>query len=166
MATPINYFLYSVFDDNGNAQSGATITKSSLTTVTGGALSTGLVTIVQANENVVAQYDPEANGEAIITTSVAKSGLTFTTLNASQQTRTFLAKQVLTASGVDLIVPETGVNMRQMVALIGSVCAAVLSGAGTGTIVIKAVNDSGTTRVTATTDAAGNRSAISLNIPT
>jgi hypothetical protein len=70
----------------------------------------------------------------------------------------------LAAAGLDSITVETGLNGRQALAEILAACAGVLSGAGTGTITIK--NPAGaTTRITATTDSSGNRSAIALNPP-
>jgi hypothetical protein len=70
----------------------------------------------------------------------------------------------LAAAGLDGITIESGVNMRQALSPILAACAGVLSGAGTGTVVIK--NPAGnTTRITATTDASGDRSAVTLNLP-
>jgi hypothetical protein len=71
----------------------------------------------------------------------------------------------LAAAGLDAIAVETGVNARQALSPILAASAGVLLGSGTGTIVIKGGNTA-VTRVTATVDNAGNRTAISLNIPT
>lgn len=71
----------------------------------------------------------------------------------------------LAADGVDLVVVETGVNLRQAMSPVLAASAGVLSGADTGTIVIKGGNVA-TTRITATTDRYGNRSAVTLAIPT
>lgn len=71
----------------------------------------------------------------------------------------------LSSAGLDSIVIETGVNARQALSPILAAAAGVLSGAGTGTIVIKAGANSGTTRVTATTDSSGNRSSVTLSLP-
>jgi len=54
---------------------------------------------------------------------------------------------------------------KQLLALIASACAGLLSGAGTGTVIIKAINDGTTTRITATVDSLGNRLNITLNPP-
>lgn len=70
----------------------------------------------------------------------------------------------LASDGLDSVVIETGVNARQAVSAILASAAGVLSGADTGTVVIKGGNVA-TTRITATTDADGNRSAITLNLP-
>ncbi len=71
----------------------------------------------------------------------------------------------LAAAGLDAIVVETGVNARQALSPILAACAGVLSGATTGTVVVKGGNVA-TTRVTATTDINGNRTSVTLNLPT
>ena len=71
----------------------------------------------------------------------------------------------LASDGFDSITVETGVNARQALSPILAASAGVLSGAGTGTIVIKG-GSVATTRITATTDSAGNRTAITLALPT
>jgi hypothetical protein len=71
---------------------------------------------------------------------------------------------VLSAAGLDGISVETGVNVRQALAPILAATAGVVVGAGSGTIQIKGGN-SATTRITATTDSAGNRSAVTLTLP-
>ena len=58
---------------------------------------------------------------------------------------------------------ETGVTPRQAERYQSAVLAGVVTGAGTGTEVFKAINNSGTTRVTVTDDVSGNRSAVSLS---
>ena len=70
----------------------------------------------------------------------------------------------LAASGLDAIQVESGVNARQALSPILAACAGVVAGAGTGVIVIKGGNSS-TTRITATTDNAGNRSSVTLTLP-
>lgn len=71
---------------------------------------------------------------------------------------------ILASAGLDSIVIETGVNARQALSPILAASAGVLLGAGTGMIVVKGGNVT-TTRITATTDNAGNRTAITLAIP-
>jgi hypothetical protein len=71
---------------------------------------------------------------------------------------------VLSPSGLDSIQVESGVNARQALSPILAASAGVLLGAGTGTIVIKGGNVA-VTRITATTDSAGNRSAVTLSLP-
>lgn len=71
----------------------------------------------------------------------------------------------LAAAGLDAIVIETGMNARQAMSIITSALAGILSGAATTTIVIKAAQEGTTTRVIATVDSDGNRSAVTLNLP-
>ena len=71
----------------------------------------------------------------------------------------------LAAAGLDSITIETGVNARQAVSAIAAACTGVASGLATTTAVYKAAANSGTTRITATVDADGNRSAVTLNLP-
>ena len=83
---------------------------------------------------------------------------------ASEEINT-LAGYKLASDGLDSIVVEVGVNARQALSPILAASAGVLSGAGTGTIVIKGGNVA-TTRITASTDADGNRTAVTLSLPT
>lgn len=86
-------------------------------------------------------------------------GLTNTTISTSQAV-------VLASAGLDSVVIESGVNARQAIAIIASALAGVLAGAGTTTITIAAINNSGTNRITATVDTTnGNRTAIVLSLP-
>lgn len=71
----------------------------------------------------------------------------------------------LASDGLDAVVVETGVNARQALSPILAAAAGALSGAGTGTITIKGGNVA-TTRIVASTDSSGNRTAVTLNIPT
>lgn len=71
---------------------------------------------------------------------------------------------VLQPSGVDAIQVETGVNLRQSMSPVLAAAAGVLSGADSGSIVIKGGNVA-TTRITATGDAYGNRTNVVLNLP-
>lgn len=75
------------------------------------------------------------------------------------------APVVLSSAGFDNIVVETGINARQALSPILAAAAGVVSGAGTGTVVLKGGNVT-TTRITATTDSDGNRSSVTLAIPT
>ncbi|MDB5350783.1 MAG: hypothetical protein JWN86_2030 [Planctomycetota bacterium] len=70
----------------------------------------------------------------------------------------------LASSGLDAIQVEPGINARQALAPILAATAGVLSGAGTGTITVKG-GSVATTRIMATTDLVGNRSAVVLNLP-
>lgn len=71
----------------------------------------------------------------------------------------------LASDGVDAIIEETGMNMRQAIAVIAAAAAGKLSGAATTTITIKAAHEGLTSRVVATVDADGNRSAVTLTLP-
>ena len=70
----------------------------------------------------------------------------------------------LAASGLDAVPIEVGINARQALAPILAASAGVVAGAGTGVVVIKGGNTS-VTRITATTDNAGNRSSVALTLP-
>ncbi len=71
---------------------------------------------------------------------------------------------MLAASGLDAVPVEGGVNARQALSPILAASAGVVAGAGTGVIVIKGGNSS-VTRITASTDNAGNRSSVTLTLP-
>ena len=71
---------------------------------------------------------------------------------------------VLAAAGLDAIPVEAGINVRQALSPILAAAAGVLSGAGTGTVVIKAPGTT-TTRINAAVDVAGNRTATTLTLP-
>jgi hypothetical protein len=75
-----------------------------------------------------------------------------------------LGQVVLSPAGLEAIQVENGVNARQALSPILAASAGVLVGAGTGTIVVKGGNVA-TTRITATTDNAGNRTAVTLTLP-
>jgi hypothetical protein len=86
-----------------------------------------------------------------------ESSRLLTAINGSGQ-------MVLSPNGIDAIQVETGVNARQALSPILAASAGVLVGAGTGTVVIKGGNTA-VTRITATTDNAGNRTAVNLTLP-
>lgn len=60
---------------------------------------------------------------------------------------------------------EPGINLVQAIAVIGSALGGILSGSTGSQIVIKALGDEDTTRITATVDGKGNRESITLNLP-
>lgn len=83
----------------------------------------------------------------------------------SAMTLTSGERDAIAAALLDLAAGiETGVTPRQAIRAIAAICAGIVSGAGTGTEVFKAVGAAagGTTRATVTVDASGNRSAVSL----
>jgi hypothetical protein len=70
----------------------------------------------------------------------------------------------LASDGLDSVVVESGVNARQAISVIAASAAGVLSGAATTAVAVKGAN-SATTRIAATVDADGNRSAVTLTLP-
>jgi hypothetical protein len=72
---------------------------------------------------------------------------------------------VLAANGLDQVIIETGINARQAMSANLAVSAGKISGAGTGTITVKGAGVS-VTRLTVSGDSAGNRTAVTLNLPT
>ena len=65
----------------------------------------------------------------------------------------------LNANGLDLVMVETGVNLRQAVSPILAATAEVISRPSTGQITIKAGNNS-STKIVATRDKIGNRTTV------
>jgi hypothetical protein len=74
------------------------------------------------------------------------------------------AGYALAAAGLDSITVEPGINARQALSPILAASAGVVTGAGTGTIVIQGANGS-TSRIVSTTDNAGNRLSVVLALP-
>jgi hypothetical protein len=70
----------------------------------------------------------------------------------------------LGSAGLDAIQVENGINARQALSPILAASAGLVSGAGSGTIMITGGNTS-VTRILATTDKLGNRSAVTLTLP-
>ena len=75
------------------------------------------------------------------------------------------AGYALAATGLDAVAVESGVNFRQAQSVILAASSGVLSGAATNTVTVKAGNNAGTSRITATVDASGNRTGVTLNLP-
>ena len=71
---------------------------------------------------------------------------------------------ILASSGFDAIQIESGVNARQALSPVLAASAGILLGAGTGTVSIKGGNVA-VTRILASTDNAGNRTAVTLVLP-
>ncbi len=92
--------------------------------------------------------------------------LVVTNLNATVSSRSTYAGGTvqLAANGLDLI-PCESLNARQALVEILAANCGVLSGAGTGPIVIKGAGTV-TTRITATVDTYGNRSIVTMSPPT
>lgn len=91
------------------------------------------------------------------TGSIASGGITSTSLAASATNA--IADGILDRSaGI-----ETSYTLRQSLRLILSACAAKISGAGTGTVTIRDIGDT-KDRIVATTTAAGNRTAVTIDV--
>lgn len=74
----------------------------------------------------------------------------------------------LAPNGLDAVVVEQGINMRQAISPILAAAGGLISGAVLGqssNVVIKGGNTN-TTRIAGTTDAAGNRTSVTLTLPT
>lgn len=97
------------------------------------------------------------------TTTVNLSGTTISTSQAVASV-TDKAGFSLSSSGVDLVLVEAGVNLRQFCSIAGAALAGVVSGAGTGSLVFKSIGGS-TTRIAADTDTNGNRTTVALTLP-
>jgi hypothetical protein len=71
----------------------------------------------------------------------------------------------LAPAGLDAVAVESGLNARQSLSVCTAAAAGVLAGAGTTTVTIAAAGTPGTNRITATVDAQGDRTAVTLNPP-
>ncbi len=89
---------------------------------------------------------------------------TFPTTVASPTNITAASGVSLASAGLDAIVIETGINARQAISIIAAANAGLASGNDTNSPVFKGINTN-TTRITATTTAAGNRTAVTLSPP-
>lgn len=118
----------------------------------------------------------ETNGHQV--TITGKSA----TANCYVVRQTFVTESSLASSGLDAVLIESGIsataslvddaasqltsiNARQAMALWTSALAGILSGATGTTVTIKAGGKT-TSRIVATVDADGNRSALTLTVPT
>ena len=71
----------------------------------------------------------------------------------------------LSASGVDLVTIEPGLNLRQAMTLCTAAAAGEIAGSETDTVVIQGAGTN-TTRISALVDGAGNRVIVTLTLPT
>lgn len=101
-----------------------------------------LVTATGAKDLVIALY-PEELGDY----RVEKTGI------------------VLDATALEAIDVADGINAREALNLILAALAGEVSGAGTNTITIKDAGDDLTTRIVAAVDGQGNRTAVTLTLP-
>jgi hypothetical protein len=130
--------------------------------------------------DALAAYDPPTNAEMEARTLVAADYATATALATVDTVVDSILDDTgtagvvvasgsktgysLAAAGLDAIVVETGLNARQALAVNAAALAGVLSGAATTTVTVKGAGVA-TTRITATVDADGNRSAVTLALP-
>ena len=70
----------------------------------------------------------------------------------------------LSPAGLDRVAIEPGIDARQALSAILAQAAGLISGASTGTLVIKGAQ-TGATRIVESVDGAGNRSSVTLNLP-
>jgi hypothetical protein len=126
-------------------------------------------------------YDSEANGDAIGQVDLLGGGNPanlqldpcdrYLDVAATRESSRLISavnangQVALAPGGLDAIPIEKGVNARQALSPILAASAGVLLGAGTGTVVIKGGNTT-ITRITASTDHAGDRTAVTLALPT
>jgi len=99
-----------------------------------------------------------------VSTSSAQLGVN--AVNIAGQAATLDANNLLKVDVEDVngsATIESGINLLEALRYVAAALAGQLSGAATTTITIKAINNSGTTRITATVDANGDRSAITLS---
>lgn len=71
----------------------------------------------------------------------------------------------LAATGLDAVVVDDTINARQALAVILAADAGLVAGAGTGTVVVKAARSATTQRLSASCDAQGNRTAVTITPP-
>lgn len=105
-------------------------------------------------EQTQASHNNEGTFGALVDARISTRSTFNPTLNAVH----------LSASGLDQVAIEQSVNARQALSAILAANAGVLSGAGTGSIIIRGANVP-TTRIMATTDDVGNRQVVTLNLP-
>lgn len=82
-----------------------------------------------------------------------------------QQTDTTFMSFTSINPGVEQVEIEDGLNMKQALSVIASVLGGLISGSGTNTITIKAINNPSVTRLVATVSNNGDRTSITLNLP-
>lgn len=68
------------------------------------------------------------------------------------------------ASGIFQFSVENNINFGQLARALGALSAGLATGGGTTPIAFHAINNSGTTRLTAVVDASGNRTSMTLNL--
>jgi hypothetical protein len=122
-------------------------------------------TISASGGIMVASYAPGQDPASLLLASPANKLATDGSGRVTSGTVADKSGYVLAAGGLDSIAVESGINSRQALSLILAASAGTITGAGTGTILIRGANTT-TTRITANTDNAGNRSSVTLSLPT
>ena len=130
-----------------------------------------------AGEGVVWQEVADTERVSDLTDEVIGTGAGLTALgdtrlanlDAAVSGRAVAGEAAAAVAGLSTFAPatdevETGITWAEWAKALGAVLAGVASGGGTTTVVFKALGNAGTTRVTATVDANGNRSAVTLNL--
>lgn len=131
------------------------------------AIRSGLSTFAAGgNVNVVSMAANVLTASALATDAVAEiqSGLATPTNISVVGSVTTKTGFKLASDGLDAIVVESGMNFRQAQSVIVAAASGVISGQEDFAPVIKGAGV-GTTRITATTDADGNRIDVTLNLP-
>ncbi len=154
--------------DTATFATGTTIPRCTLVDTT--TTNTDMLTAAQVNaecDTALADYDGPTHAE-MTTEHAALDVDILTRLPTSSYTAPDNTKTgfKLASDGLDSITVESGMNFRQAQSVIACAAAGVLAGAATTTITIAAANDALTNRITATVDADGNRSAVTLTLPT
>ncbi len=125
----------------------------------------GAVASVTAGVTVTTNSDK--TGYALSGTQVFDNTGTWTgSLTGSVGSVTTKTGYSLAAAGLDAVVVEVGVNARQALAVIGAATAGKGTGLDGSTAVYYAMSNPATTRITATLDGEGNRSVVTLAVPT
>lgn len=125
----------------------------------------------ETNANVLDFYPQSSTPDVVL---VATPATVYTVL-AGHKLPSDGLDNVLVESGIsasasltdDAATQLTSINIRQAVSLMQSILAGVLSGAQTGSESVKQTGKpAGSTRATVTVDNSGNRSALTLKVPT
>jgi len=115
-------------------------------------------TITQADLNVIVGLIAALSASMSVTNSIT----TLVNLSADIGGSTELSPESLSIELLDNQQIETGYSLRETLRIALSALAGKVSGAGTSTITIRSVTD-GTSRIIATVDSNGNRTAVTLD---
>jgi len=176
--------LFSVCDATGKAVFADSLPTASLVLDIGLSETDGIVTArgqtgfysilavipITANAGQMVDIRINATVNGVMTASVVHIGVIDTKrvseLNDNDKlgfTLTSIERDNVATALLDLASAVDGFTVRSVLKLLGAVLGGQLSGAATNTIVIKGLDDA-TTRITATVDSNGNRTAVTKNI--